>query len=158
MYFFVTDNNSRYLNIEGHSTTLYIFSSKLPPGETISIAEYEMKAGQRDIYYLAAPSRQLAENSPYYEALKEKDVDVLFCYESYDELVLMQLQQFDNKRLTSVEKEFRQSPEDAQKTDSKDSMDLSNWIQAQLGTKVSKVKLTQRLATHPCVVTGTISR
>ena len=29
-----------------------------------------MKAGQRDIYYLAAPSRQLAENSPYYEALK----------------------------------------------------------------------------------------
>ena len=142
-----------------------------------------MKAGQRDIYYLAAPSRQLAENSPYYEALKvrvslksffvfqslqkskfstyffffffqEKDVDVLFCYESYDELVLMQLQQFDQKRLTSVEKEFRQTPEDAEKTDSKASMDLSNWIQAQLGTKVAKVKLTQRLASHPCVITG----
>ena len=38
--------------------------------------------------------RQLAESSPYYEALKKKDdVEVLFCYEGYDELVLMQLQQ-----------------------------------------------------------------
>jgi len=130
-------------------------SSQTAPGETITIPEYaaNMKAGQRDVYYLAAPSRQLAENSPYYEALKEKDVDVLFCYESYDELVLMQLQQFDQKRLTSVEKEFRQTPEDAEKTDSKESMDLSNWIQAQLGTKVAKVKLTQRLASHPCVIT-----
>jgi len=130
-------------------------SSQSAPGETVTIMDYaaNMKAGQRDIYYLAAPSRQLAENSPYYEALKEKDVDVLFCYESYDELVLMQLQQFDQKRLTSVEKEFRQTPEDAEKTDSKASMDLSNWIQAQLGTKVAKVKLTQRLASHPCVIT-----
>lgn len=38
---------------------------------------------------------QLAESSPYFEALKEKDVEILFCYEPYDELVLMQLQQFD---------------------------------------------------------------
>ena len=98
------------------------------------------------------------KNSKYlntiYLYFQEKDVDVLFCYESYDELVLMQLQQFDQKRLTSVEKEFRQTPEDAEKTDSKASMDLSNWIQAQLGTKVAKVKLTQRLASHPCVITG----
>ena len=66
-----------------------------------------MKPGQRDVYYLAAPSRQLAESSPYFEALKNKDVEILFCYESYDELVLMQLQQFDKKKLTSVEKEMR---------------------------------------------------
>ena len=72
-----------------------------------------MKEGQRDIYYLASPSRQLAENSPYFEALKSKDVEILFCYESYDELVLMQLQQFDKKKLTSVEKEMRQTADDA---------------------------------------------
>ena len=55
-----------------------------------------MNAGQRDIYYLAAPSRQLAENSPYYEALKKNEVEILFCYEPYDELVLMQLQQVNH--------------------------------------------------------------
>ena len=35
---------------------------------------------------------------------------VLFCYEPYDELVLMQLQQFDKKTVTSVEKEMRSGP------------------------------------------------
>ena len=37
---------------------------------------------------------------------------MLFCYEAYDELVLMQLQEFDKKKLTSVEKEMRQEPEE----------------------------------------------
>merc|ERR1719245_2331035 len=91
-----------------------MFESSTEEGKLVSIPEYcsRMRAGQRDIYYLAAPSRQLAESSPYYEAMKKKDVEILFCYESYDELVLMQLQQFDNKRLKSAEKEMREDPKD----------------------------------------------
>merc|ERR1711970_739332 len=78
-------------------------SSSLPAGETISIPEYteKMKAGQREIFYLSAPSRQLAETSPYFESLKKDGTEVLFCYEPYDELVLMQLQQFDKIKTTS---------------------------------------------------------
>ena len=70
-------------------------------GKLVSLTDYNgrMRAGQRDVYYLAAPSRQLAEASPYYEALKKKDVEVLFCFESYDELVLMQLQQFNKLKI-----------------------------------------------------------
>ena len=84
-------------------------SSASAPGEVVSLPEYceRMKAGQGDIYYLAAPSRQLAESSPYYENLKKKDVEILFLFESYDELVLMQLQQFNKCKMTSVEKELR---------------------------------------------------
>ena len=62
-------------------------------------------------------SRALAESSPYYEALRRKDVEVLFCYEPYDELVLMQLQRFDGRNLTSVEKEMRQDKEPDDLTD-----------------------------------------
>lgn len=43
--------------------------------------------------------------------LQKKDVEILFCYENYDEIVLMQLRQFDNKPIRSVEKEIRQSKE-----------------------------------------------
>ena len=43
-----------------------------------------------------------------YIYFRKKNVEVLFCYESYDELVLMQLMEFDKKRVTSVEKEMRQ--------------------------------------------------
>merc|ERR1712043_38197 len=93
-------------------------SSSEADGKLVSIPEYcsRMRPGQRDVYYLAAPSRQLAETSPYYEAMKKKDVEILFCYEPYDELVLMQLQQFDSKRLKSAETEMREDPKDEDST------------------------------------------
>merc|ERR1712142_1167606 len=49
-------------------------SSRKPAGETVSLADYVrgMANTQRDIYYLAAPTREMAENSPYLEAMKEK--------------------------------------------------------------------------------------
>jgi TNF receptor-associated protein 1 len=108
--------------------------SSLPSGETITLPEYcaNMKAGQRDVFYLSAPSRQLAESSPYYESLRKKNLDVLFCYESYDELVLMQLQEFDKKKLTSVEKEMRQDSDEAVDTEGSlpvtEQSELSDWI------------------------------
>lgn len=41
--------------------------------------------------------------------MKKRDVEVLFCFEPYDELVLLQLREFDRKQLTSVEKDMRQT-------------------------------------------------
>ena len=134
--------------------------SSLPAGETYSIPEYcgKMKAGQREIFYLSAPSRQLAENSPYFESLKKAETEVLFCYEPYDELVLMQLQQFDKKTVTSVEKEMRSGPsEETVVTDDtlelKDQTDLTDWVKVTLGPKAAKIKTTSKLESHPCVVT-----
>merc|ERR1712106_372633 len=133
--------------------------SSLPSGETISIPEYteKMKAGQREIFYLSAPSRQLAENSPYFEALKKDGTEVLFCYEPYDELVLMQLQQFDKKTVTSVEKEMRAVGEETVVNDDtlelKDQTDLTDWVKITLGPKAAKIKTTSKLESHPCVVT-----
>merc|ERR1711962_1125580 len=121
--------------------------SSLPAGETVSIPEYcdKMKAGQREIFYLSAPSRQLAENSPYYENLKKAETEVLFCYEPYDELVLMQLQQFDKKTVTSVEKEMRSGPaEETVVTDEtlelKEQTELTDWVKVTLGQKAAKIK------------------
>jgi len=133
--------------------------SSLPAGETLSLPEYcnKMKAGQRDIFYLSAPSRQLAESSPYYENLRKKDLDVLFCYESYDELVLMQLQEFDKKKVTSVEKEMRQGGEETVEKEGSlpvvEQCELSDWIKSTLGQKAAKVVTTSKLDSHPCVVT-----
>ena len=95
------------------------------------------QAGQRDIFYLSAPSRHLAESSPYYESMRKRDMDVLYCYESYDELVLMQLQEFDKKKLTSVEKEMRQDSDEMVDTEGslpvKDQSVLSDWIKVRNG-------------------------
>lgn len=129
-------------------------SSLRPAGETVSLSEYgsRMREGQRDIYYLAAPSRQLAEASPYFEAVRSRDVEVLFCTEPYDELVLAQLRQFGRKNITSVEKEMRRDAEDDPKDESQDVRGLQEWLKAELGPRVHKVKVTRRLEKHPCLV------
>ncbi|KAG8225753.1 hypothetical protein J437_LFUL005712 [Ladona fulva] len=137
-------------------------SSLKPAGEKVGLAEYcgKLKEGQRDVFYLAAPSRALAEASPYFEALHKKDVEVLFCYEPYDELVLMQLREFDRHPLTSIEKEMRKDKEKPDLSNLEpDSLprteieSLISWLQKSLAGKAHTVSVTQRLDTHPCVVT-----
>jgi TNF receptor-associated protein 1 len=121
-----------------------------------------MKAGSRNIYYLSAPSRHLAETSPYMEAMQQRDIEVLYCFENYDELVLMNLGQFDKKNLKSVENELVEDKTDVSSTiDEKNTESLSqeqaddllSWLQVVLGHRVSKTKITKRLVSHPCVIT-----
>ncbi|XP_015595087.1 heat shock protein 75 kDa, mitochondrial [Cephus cinctus] len=135
-------------------------SSAGAPGELVGLPQYtsRMSQDQKDIYYLAAPNRILAEQSPYYESLKKRNLEVLFCYEPYDELVLMQLSQYNGHNLTSVEKEMRQDTE-ANKSENLGSMEkleadrLVNYMKKVLSNKAYDVKLTNRLESHPCVVT-----
>lgn len=138
-------------------------SSKSDPGQRVSLDDYasRMKAGERNIYFLAAPSRHLAETSPYFEALQKRDVEVLFLYEPYDELVLMNLAQYDRKNLRSIENELYDDKEDTDTIDEHDEQSLSKddagslkgWLKAKLLNKVHNIKITKRLESHPCVVT-----
>ncbi|XP_011630852.1 heat shock protein 75 kDa, mitochondrial [Pogonomyrmex barbatus] len=135
-------------------------SSAAAPGELVSLPQYcsRLAKDQKDIYYLSAPSRALAEQSPYYESLKKRNIEVLFCYEPYDELVLMHLRQYKSNFLTSVEKEMRDDTE-ANKPENlgiinKDELDnLVNYMKKILDKKAYDVKMTNRLESHPCVVT-----
>uniref|UniRef100_A0A182RLU5 Heat shock protein 75 kDa, mitochondrial n=1 Tax=Anopheles funestus TaxID=62324 RepID=A0A182RLU5_ANOFN len=141
------------------------FETSKEPDRTVSLPEYcqRQAEGQKDIYYLAAPNRTLAEASPYYESLKKRGIEVLFCYEAYDELVLMQLGMYLGKNLVSVEKEMRRSDPAADGADQdgliegsllKTQIDeLLPWLKQRLVGKVSNVKTTGKLDTHPCVVT-----
>lgn len=131
-------------------------------GPRVTLPEYVNRKveGQKEIYYLAAPSRALAETSPYYEGIRKRNVEVLFCYEPYDELVLMQLQTFLGTPLVSVEKEMREDRDAiADVADyGADSLlkvqidELVPWIKGKLAGRVATVKVTKRLETHPCVV------
>ncbi|XP_055594168.1 heat shock protein 75 kDa, mitochondrial [Uranotaenia lowii] len=139
------------------------FETSKQADKTVSLPEYcnQQQEGQTDIYYLAAPNRTLAEASPYYESLKKKGLEVLFCYEAYDELVLMQLGTFLGKNLVSVEKEMRRSDKTDQSEDQmiegsllkQQTDDLVSWIKQKLTGKVANVKTTTKLDSHPCVVT-----
>lgn len=138
------------------------FESSRDASLKTSLPEYvsRLKEGQNDIYYLAAPNRILAESSPYYESLKKKDIEVLFCYEPYDELVLLQLGMFLNHNLISVEKEMRRDKATDDDTNLGEGAllqtqvdELISFIRSTLPGKVANVKTTNKLDKHPCVVT-----
>ncbi|KAF1484945.1 Heat shock protein 75 kDa, mitochondrial, partial [Eudyptula minor novaehollandiae] len=140
-------------------------SSALPAGQLTSLTDYasRMKAGSRNIYYLCAPNRHLAEHSPYFEAMKKKDMEVLFCYEQFDELTLLHLREFDKKKLISVEtdivvdhykeEKFEESHSAAERLTEKEAEDLMAWMRNALGSRVTSVKVTTRLDTHPAMIT-----
>ncbi|XP_075972791.1 TNF receptor associated protein 1 [Anticarsia gemmatalis] len=150
------------LEREEISKLLRFESSKLGNGVRTSLSEYitRQKEDQRTIYYLAAPSRELAETSPYYESLKKRDVEVLFCYEMYDELVLLELKEFGNRKLVSVENDMQTDPADqadtiiGSETLQQSQVDeLVSFLKSNLAGKVFEVRTTQKLDSHPCVIT-----
>ncbi|XP_064172157.1 heat shock protein 75 kDa, mitochondrial [Anguilla rostrata] len=140
-------------------------SSSLPAGQQTSLQEYatRMKAGTRNIYYLCAPNRHLAEHSPYFEAMKKKDMEVLFCYEQFDELTLLHLREFDKKKLISVEtdivvdhykeEKFEEIKPASERLTEQQAQDLMAWMRNCLGPKVTHIKVTPRLDTHPAMIT-----
>lgn len=142
-------------------------SSDQSEGEMTSFKDYidRMKPDQRNIYYLCAPSRQLAESSPYFEALKSKNYEVLFCYDPYDEITLMQLKYFNKKQLFSVENEIvsdmYKDEQDKTKVDftsenglsESQAEELIKWAKLALENKVIDVKITDKLDKHPAMAT-----
>ncbi|XP_014210527.1 heat shock protein 75 kDa, mitochondrial [Copidosoma floridanum] len=146
-----TDDTGR----EEISKLLRFESSNKPPGEVLSLPEYceRLAEGQKYIYYLAAPNRTLAENSPYFESFKKRNVEVLFCYEPYDELIFMHMKKFKSFDVISVEKEMRQNTEPADKTELFKDEELLSYMKSILKNKAFDVKITDRLENHPCVVT-----
>lgn len=121
-----------------------------------------MKPDQKEIYFYAAPSRDLALNSPYFEAVKQKDYEVLFFFEPYDEMVAMQLNQFKKKTLISIEQDTISEKNkddviiegDSRSLTNTEAQELKDWLKTALSKKIKNVKITNKLDTHPCVVTA----
>ncbi|KAK1119803.1 hypothetical protein K0M31_012881 [Melipona bicolor] len=133
-------------------------SSAKPPEELVNLTDYcaRMPSDQNKIYYLLAPNRKLAEQSPYYESLKKRNIEVLFCYEAHDDVIFLHLRQFNSRKLTSIEEELRESDS---KSDSPGIInqteinDLITYMKKTLSGKAHDIKITTRLESHPCVIT-----
>jgi hypothetical protein len=53
---------------------------------------------QKHIYYLVAPSREAALQSPYYETFKKHKKEVLFLYNTIDDFVMSNVKEFGGER------------------------------------------------------------
>jgi molecular chaperone HtpG len=128
----------------------------------VSFSDYvgRMKEGQKDIYYLLAPSLAAAAASPHLETFRKKGVEVLLLGEDVDNWVISNLREFDGKRLQSVaqgtadlgpleDKAEAQAKEQASTVLS----GLVSKLKAILAGQAHDVRVTSRLTTSPaCIV------
>jgi molecular chaperone HtpG len=127
--------------------------------ELTSLKDYvtRMKPEQKSIYYITGESKKKLENSPFLEEANRRGLEVLFMVDPIDEYVMQQVKDFEDKKFVCLTKEglkFEETEEEKRrKEEEKASFEkLCRAMKDQLGDKVEKVMLTERLSTTPCIL------
>ncbi|KAG0466658.1 hypothetical protein HPP92_018238 [Vanilla planifolia] len=134
---------------------LRFYSSKSDE-DMISLDQYveNMAESQNAIYYLASDSLKSAKSAPFLEKLVQKDLEVLYLVEPIDEVAIQNLQTYKEKKFVDISKEDLELGDDEvkQREDMQENNLVCDWIKQQLGDKVAKVQVSQRLSSSPCVL------
>ena len=125
----------------------------------VTLKEYvaNMKKGQKDIYYASGESIEKIKQLPQLEKVLDKGYEVLYFTDSVDEFLTSIVREYDSKPFKSILKgDLDLDDEKAKKELEKkgeESKDLLDKIKEILKDKVSDVKVSSRLKSHPvCLV------
>ena len=127
----------------------------------VTLSEYvsRMKHEQKYIYYASGETVEQIDRLPQTELLKEKGYEILYLTDSIDEFALQVMREFDEKQFKSVSgedldiEESKEEKEAAEKQE-EESKDLLEFMKESLDGKVSEVKLSHRLKSHPVCLTS----
>ncbi|RGB67851.1 MULTISPECIES: molecular chaperone HtpG [Oscillospiraceae] len=124
-------------------------------GKLSTIPEYigRMKEEQKYIYYACGETVERIAALPQIELLKEKGYEILYLTDDVDEFALTMLHEYDGKEFKSassgdLDLQSEEEKEQA-KEQSEENKDLLTAVKEALGGKVSEVRLSSRLKTHP---------
>lgn len=142
---------------------IMFYSSK--EKKLITLDEYVsgMPEDQKFIYYASGESVERLEKLPQTEFVLEKGYDILFFTEDIDEFAIKMLMTYKEKEFKSISSgdlgiEGEEIKEDSESED-KDSKELFDYMKSILADKVTDVRVSKRLKSHPvCLATeGEIS-
>jgi molecular chaperone HtpG len=125
----------------------------------VSFKEYigRKKENQKDIYIITGDSKASAASSPFVEALKKKDIEVIYMVDPIDEYVIQQLKDFDGHKIKNCSKEgldLEESEDEKKKAEEQKAAfeGLCKLMKEVLGDKVEKVQIGHRLTDSPCAL------
>lgn len=135
------------------------YSSKEKALVTLSEYVSRMSPEQKHIYYASGENTDKIDKLPQTELLKDKGYEILYLTDDIDEFALQILHDFDEKEFKSVsaeDLELEESKEEKEKAEKQieESKDMLKCMKDALGDKVSEVRLTQRLKSHPVCLTA----
>ncbi|MFK7697117.1 molecular chaperone HtpG [Paenibacillus sp. HJGM_3] len=130
---------------------LLFYSSK--EKKLVTLDEYvsRMPEEQKYIYYASGESNERIEKLPQTELVADKGFEILYFTDDIDEFAIKMLMTYKEKEFKSVSSgdlgiEADNKEENEANTEYKD---LFEYMQSQLGGKVSEVKASKRLKSHP---------
>jgi len=147
---------------EQMSKLLCFETAKGKENELYSLDDYvaQCPPEQQEIYYLCAPSRKMAESSPYFEIFKREGKDVFFLYSAIDDFVMTNLGSYQGRKLVTAESAGLEFGKDEEKQSEKEgalskdmAQELCAWLKVELSEVVSDVKTTYRLGDSPAIIT-----
>lgn len=139
------------------ASLLLFESSKRKEDDEITLNDYvkNMQVTQNEIYYLVSPNREGADNSPYTEQLKEKEIEILYSYSQHEDTIMPYLEEFKGKKIVSVEEYINKNLDvvKSKSVEGKSMREFANWFEEVLGkTKVKKVELSNNLKKQPSML------
>lgn len=126
----------------------------------VTLEEYVtgMKEGQDCIYYASGESAERIDALPVVESVKDKGYEILYLTDNVDEFCIQMMVDYSDKKFKSVQGGDLDLETEEEKKEIKekneDSKELCNAIKEALGDKVSAVRLTNKLKSHPVCITS----